>query len=287
MSVPIVFLSTLLELSTATPPTLGVALDMTVRLTQRLSFRWLPEPATESTDTLVMSVSNWFIDLRISLSDGSLDWGFAGEEQVLETGPHHSMSYQLYFQLEAPPSRSTGVNIATLTCAFLCTAKYRWTHIIDSQGYTEPDIGSLPNSASGDFLESGTVPHPETKVPTEFEERWRTVSIPFSEKYPYAWILQSEDGKTFLGQTGGIFQSMTAGSGGQSSFCARRELWDGQRESWVIRYEAGDENSLSHLPHMTPDDNGETFKWHTSSREGDIVNAFGGRYVIRALSKVT
>ena len=113
---PVSLLSSILGLSAATPPIQGVALEMAVRLTQRLSFRWLPEPATESTDTLVMSVSNWFIDLRISLSDGSLDWGFAGEEQVLEVGPHHSTFYQLHFQNETPPSHSTGVPIATLTC---------------------------------------------------------------------------------------------------------------------------------------------------------------------------
>jgi hypothetical protein len=59
---------------------------MSIRLTQRVSFRWLPELPAEPTDTLVMSVSNWFIDLRITKTDGSLEWGFAGEEKVLQSG---------------------------------------------------------------------------------------------------------------------------------------------------------------------------------------------------------
>jgi hypothetical protein len=70
---------------------------MPVRLTQQLGFRWIPEPPDESTDTLVLSVTDWFVDLRFSKADGSLAWGFAGTEEVLETTAQHGMSDILHF----------------------------------------------------------------------------------------------------------------------------------------------------------------------------------------------
>lgn len=49
------------------------------RLSTRVSLRWPPEPAFENTDTLVMSVGNWYVDLRVDRATGTIDWAIAGE----------------------------------------------------------------------------------------------------------------------------------------------------------------------------------------------------------------
>lgn len=53
-------------------------------LTTRLSLRWLPEAPFENTDTLVLTVGEWYVDLRVDKQTGKLDWAIAG--QCLETG---------------------------------------------------------------------------------------------------------------------------------------------------------------------------------------------------------
>jgi hypothetical protein len=58
---------------------------MTAYLTKRISFRWKYDPRSETTNTLVMTGGNWFIDLRMKQVDGSIDWAFAGERKTLET----------------------------------------------------------------------------------------------------------------------------------------------------------------------------------------------------------
>jgi hypothetical protein len=172
----------------------------------------------------------------------------------------------------------------------LGVATYQWIHIIDSKDSKAPDIGTCPNSASGDFLETGKAPHPKTNIVTEYEEVWHPLSIPSAKTIPYAWILQSEDGATFLGKVGGVFQAMRADRdklGKQKSFCARRELWDVEQEAWIIKYEVGDAESLRALPSLASGKNGEILAWESSSSEGDMVDVFGARFVVRAISNIT
>lgn len=48
------------------------------RFSTRVSLRWLPEPANETTDTIVMSVKDWYLDLRMDKETGMIDWAIAG-----------------------------------------------------------------------------------------------------------------------------------------------------------------------------------------------------------------
>ncbi|OQV04009.1 hypothetical protein CLAIMM_08963 isoform 1 [Cladophialophora immunda] len=191
---------------------------MPARLSTRLSIRWVPGEASEPTDTLIIGVEGWYVDLRITKLDGSIDWAMAGERLILSQEP--------------------------LTC--------KWTHWIDSRGYTDPDIGSFqPASESTDSIETGSMLHPETNTMTPYEEVWRTLSPSFTEHFPSAWILRSVDGRTFLGQLGGDFLALKGGSegpAGMTGFCARREIWDDGKAEWTTKYEAGDEQNLQDLP---------------------------------------
>lgn len=60
---------------------------MAPRVSIRISLRWLPDVASEPTDTVVFGVGSYYLDLRVLKSDNSIDWALAGERQVLSTDP--------------------------------------------------------------------------------------------------------------------------------------------------------------------------------------------------------
>jgi hypothetical protein len=47
-------------------------------LSSRVSIRWPPEDPYENTDTTVLSVNNFFVDLRVEKDTKKLDWAIAG-----------------------------------------------------------------------------------------------------------------------------------------------------------------------------------------------------------------
>lgn len=52
------------------------------RLSTRISIRWIPESASENTDTIVMSVKGWYVDLRVDKITNDIDWAIAGQRVV-------------------------------------------------------------------------------------------------------------------------------------------------------------------------------------------------------------
>jgi hypothetical protein len=60
---------------------------MATDISTRVSIRWLPDDASEPTDTLVYTVGAYFVDLRVLKEDGSIEWGFAGTREVVEREP--------------------------------------------------------------------------------------------------------------------------------------------------------------------------------------------------------
>jgi len=226
---------------------------MATRLSTRLSIRWVPGEASEPTDTLVINVGGWYVDLRITKLDGSIDWAMAGERLILSQEP--------------------------LTC--------KWTHWIDSNGYTEPDIGSFqPTSESTDSIETGSMLNPETNAITPYEEVWRTLAASFPDKFHFAWILRSIDDKTFLGRVGGDFIALKGGNEGPSwstGFAARRESWDDGKADWITKYEAGDEQNLRQVPRMAT---GKDMGWEQGCKKGDVVEVFGAKYIVCAIEEL-
>lgn len=64
--------------------------NMTARASTRISIRWPPAEASEPTDTLVLSVGEYYVDLRVLKEDGGLDWGLAGQRIVVSEDPRTS-----------------------------------------------------------------------------------------------------------------------------------------------------------------------------------------------------
>lgn len=66
----------------------SAALGSSSSFSTRLSLRWVPEPPAETTDTTVLSVGEYFLDLRMDKKSGAIDWAMAGtriEENPKET----------------------------------------------------------------------------------------------------------------------------------------------------------------------------------------------------------
>lgn len=59
----------------------------TPQVLQRISFRWLPESASEDTNTVAINVGGYFIDLRVTKKDHSLQWSRAGERMKVGDNP--------------------------------------------------------------------------------------------------------------------------------------------------------------------------------------------------------
>lgn len=64
----------------------GATLGSSSSFSTRISLRWVPEPPEETTDTIVLSVGEWFIDLRMDKASGAIDWAMAGTRIVENPG---------------------------------------------------------------------------------------------------------------------------------------------------------------------------------------------------------
>lgn len=64
----------------------GRQLGSTCGFSKRLSLRWVPEVPEETTDTIVLSVGEYFVDLRMDKSSGNIDWAMAGTR--IEANPN-------------------------------------------------------------------------------------------------------------------------------------------------------------------------------------------------------
>ncbi|KAJ5932273.1 hypothetical protein N7516_006762 [Penicillium verrucosum] len=240
-------------------------------LTTRISMRWGSETPFETTDTLVITVGEWYVDLRVDKESGKLDWALAGE--CIEEGKN--------------PRRVV------------------FTHEIDSHhnfNISNPcPFIPLPN---GDDLETGSMARPD--VPgapmTDYEEVWRY--LPFREGPKglgrgLSWILESDEGvleegqhqvtKMFLARIGGSYlvlhqkqihvvgQTALRGRAVQingEKVSARREEWtDGH---WEVKYALGPGNDG--LPSMA---NGLDVKMQ-GRKSGDKVTVGGWDFIVRA-----
>lgn len=65
---------------------------MSARVSTRISIRWPPEEASEPTDTLVLSLEGYYVDLRIDKATKAIDWALAGQRIIISEDPCKSQS---------------------------------------------------------------------------------------------------------------------------------------------------------------------------------------------------
>ncbi|OAP55555.1 hypothetical protein AYL99_10528 [Fonsecaea erecta] len=220
-----------------------MVIKATPQILKRISIRWPPDPAFEDTETIALNVGGYFMDLRVTLADKTLQWSRAGERKTLQETP-------LTFQ---------------------------WTRIIDSMGSRRPDEGSMEEMANGDDLETGHFDREGNGVPVDYEEVWRDVTGK-AESDDSAWILQSVDGSVFLGKVGDTFLGMQ--QSGKGDFAVRKEVYNSEAGVWEGVFEAGTAQSIPRAADVLRDfgqrkgqtaEKGETF--HVCNREYIIRGA--------------
>ncbi|EPE04122.1 neutral amino acid transporter [Ophiostoma piceae UAMH 11346] len=181
---------------------------MAPQVVQRISVRWMPDPAYEDSDTIAINVGGYFIDLRVSKdAPHALQWSRSGERITLKSDP----------------------------------PTFCWTHIIDSLGLTVPDDAHFEKLPNGDDLEIGVTPAPHKGGElTAYEEVWRDVTAVedvASGKPTLSWILQSIDGTVFIGKAGHVYLAIHKSSDEQGGlFSACREDYDTATGARVQKY---------------------------------------------------
>ncbi|KAK5796691.1 hypothetical protein VI817_005975 [Penicillium citrinum] len=255
----------------------------TCAYTTRVSLRFLPDPPSETTDTIVLSVGEYYLDLRMDKKSGAIDWGMAGTN--VAENPNET-PLKISFTRELDSLNEIGmVDVARFS--------------------------PLPN---GDDLEEGEMPHPDLpgSPMTAFEEVWR--NLPFREgpegsKTGISWILESDDEgltkteqeaevsvtKLFFGRIWGTylaFQQVQTHSRQKdangvltlkrtgSEVSARREEWNGA--GWEEKYIVGP--VASSVPSMKSGFEGEgKGSWRVP---GEKVLIDGRSFIVRAFEEI-
>ncbi|KAJ5719113.1 hypothetical protein N7493_007568 [Penicillium malachiteum] len=254
-----------------------VFVSSSCRFSTRISLRWLPEPAFENTDTIVMSVKDWYLDLRMDKKTSTIDWAIAGQRLIESQDP----------------------------------LRVSFTHELDSHNEFESvDCGTFVSLPNGDDLETGSMPRSDLAgAPvTDYEEVWR--ELPFKEgpegsKKGMSWVLESDTGleeqegevtvvKSFLGRIWGTYLALQQkqtiartkdASGGWSvsktgvDVSARREEWE---SGWKAKYVIGDAGK--DLPSMISGLDGEGDGAWRIPGEKVIIN--GQSYIVRAFEEL-
>lgn len=271
------------------------------RFSTRISIRWLPESAQETTDTIVMSVGEWYLDLRMEKSTGKIDWAIAGQRLIESQEPRSSL----------PVPRCL---IVVYKCkANIAIVQVSFTHELDSQNsFESADCGTFVTLPNGDDLETGSMPRPDRSgAPvTEYEEIWR--ELPFREgpegaKRGMSWVLESDDGelregettltKTFLGRIWGTYLALeqtqvhkrTKDSNGNwvvsksgADVSVRREEWS---SGWKDRYVVGVNGTK--LPSMTRTGGFEGEGKSSWRVPGGKVKIEGRQYIVRSFEEIS
>ncbi|KAJ7145997.1 hypothetical protein C8R44DRAFT_756301 [Mycena epipterygia] len=163
----------------------------------RQSIRWLPDEASEPTQTIVLTAleSGAFLDVRFDKENGKLDWAFAGYRSSV--GPNST----------------------------------KFTHHIDSRTLNPLDVVDLGTNTplpDGTTLEVGEMVNPVTGMVTGYEEVWR------DEESTTALFLRSVTSSVWRASVGDTWQLGLGRSGGE--FWAWQAARNGPGEAWRRRY---------------------------------------------------
>ncbi|WRT66088.1 uncharacterized protein IL334_003041 [Kwoniella shivajii] len=228
---------------------------MAARASIRVSIAWSGADAIEDTDTLVMTIDGYSLDLRVFVSGpdtGSIDW-------------------------------STVAHVSEIEGSTKENPILKWDHIIDSRPETDlPDQGSFATLPNGDVTEIGTMFNPKTNDYEPYVETWRRLQLPTSAPYLVLQRDESEqvDGpkvQAFLGRVGEHALGLAKTSDG--SFLAWRDrVEDGQ---WKRVYQFGSNTEMlkEWLPSLPIDTSEEWSK-------GNTVQLGSGKWEVKTVGSL-
>ncbi|WVF71738.1 hypothetical protein IAT40_006546 [Kwoniella sp. CBS 6097] len=231
---------------------------MAARVSIRVSIAWSGQSAIEDTDTLVLTIEGYSLDLRVfnmGPNKGTIDW-------------------------------STVAHVGETEGSTKENPKLRWDHIIDSRPPTSmPDQGVFDSLPNEDVTETGTMHNPKTDRYEPYVETWRRLNL--GQNVPYLVLerqgLKSKTGKddhqeegVFIGRVGTYALGLAKVGG---SYYAWRDSLGAK--GWERVYEFSDDKGrlqslLPTLPAEVPSE------WS----EGDVIKLGEGEWIVRAASTV-
>lgn len=134
-------------------------------ISHRKTIRWPPAPASEPTDTLVLTSARHrlYVDIRVLKTPRQLDWAFAGisRSQAGADGLGHAR--WLHWLDSQSAAQATGEYVAG------------WRDGGEDMWERARDRGMMWTSPDGEELESGEMVRPETGRVAGYEEVWEGV----------------------------------------------------------------------------------------------------------------
>ncbi|WWC70497.1 uncharacterized protein I206_104448 [Kwoniella pini CBS 10737] len=190
---------------------------MSARVSTRISIAWSGAEPIEDTDTLVLTIDGYSLDLRVfleGLDKGSMDW-------------------------------STVAHVGEIEGSTKEKPKLRWDHIIDNRPETEmPDQGVFDTLSNGDVTETGTMFNPKTNLYEPYVETWRRKQLPSRTPY-FVVASQQKDVQSYIGRVGDYALGLAKDARGDY-YAWRDQLEQGH---WKRIYEFGQVNKyLPQLP---------------------------------------
>lgn len=213
-------------------------------ISERISFRWLPDPPSEPTTTLVLtSPKGHFVDVRIIKPSTEIsspqpptvpNLDVEAASSGSSASPHHKLQWAF-------------AGLATHSTTATGQSKGEWLHVVDSKhpaGFQ--DSGVFEDLPNGDSLERGVMFDDEQGEEREYEEVWRDW-----EADPRAfrvWELHRLDGegdtKQEEGGVRGYLISMGLYAAGIVKKAGTGELgitrWSKKDGIWVREYALGE-----------------------------------------------
>jgi hypothetical protein len=241
-----------------------------VRASTRISISWKGAESYEDTDTLVLTINSWSLDLRVVNTGprvGQIDWSTVARVTELPSStsgqlqPIYLAIYRKYPLVFADEYGMTE------------NPQLRWDHIIDSRPPTDmEDHGVFTNLPDGDVEERGLMYNPISGEYEEYIERWRRYKGLKGGRYCVLERVNGEKGeKSYIGCVGDEALGLQDnGKGGYSAYRAER-----RGESWVRVFEQ-DARGLPDLPNEIPE----------SWQEGCEVDLGESEWVVRTVGTV-
>ncbi|WVQ82239.1 hypothetical protein IAT38_004367 [Cryptococcus sp. DSM 104549] len=231
---------------------------MSARSSIRVSIAWSGAPPIEDTDTLVLTIGAYSLDLRVFVSGpdaGKIDW-------------------------------STVAFVGDIEGSTPENPQLRWDHIIDSRPPSSlPDQGVFDTLPSGDVSETGVMFNPKTGENEPYVEIWRRLKqvgeVPFcvlQGELPEGQGKEGEEEAVFVGRVG--VHALGLGKVGGKYFAWRDVLEDG---AWKRVYEFGDKASLRELLPALPFENPSDW---TVGAQVALEDGSKGSWTVKELGKL-
>ncbi|KAM0752390.1 hypothetical protein T439DRAFT_324470 [Meredithblackwellia eburnea MCA 4105] len=250
-------------------------MTITASVSVRESLRWIPNPAFEDADVLVLGFNNHFyIDLRVYVKGpkaGTVDWAAAGVRLQL---PGNT--------IDGTPVRFVNV-IDNRKPSSLAFTQLQPPNFLNPEEVSQdlstplPDdtlFTPLPPSSAREerVLETGSMHNPDSETPeayVPYEEVWRDLAVaPGSPVILLETIGGDDKGKAYTGRLANW--RMALSDNGKGAFWAWREDFSALNE-WKVKYELP-VGSRSHVPAVTGDEDWE---------QGEVVRLEGRDWLVR------